>query len=281
MSRVTPNGTSHGGGAGAGPWHEWRERCALGLCCAETQQVLRAFAAEHFARIARRHAHLVGARGLDPRLPADDAWHLLETHMTIRENRAGKRYKEWLFARAAPEEEAVAAIEGGAVVMLRDVVREYLRRELSPSGTVSMQTPVAGTENDVLMLEDLLPGEIDPANEVARAEMERLAAEHAREFLGGLDERSRLVMTARANGVPLSGAAMESATGCRKSMLHGLLRDACERLVLSLRSRYKKEDPAAVRTLVVMTLEAANDSLRSGPDSAGLNVVLFKAAVSK
>lgn len=93
---------------------------------------------------------------------AEDGWHRFETHLLLKNTRGGKRYKDWLFARAEHVEwHPWDAIQGGATLLLRDVVREYLRREHAPDRVTSLHRPVGMVGDSNVTLEELLPGAID------------------------------------------------------------------------------------------------------------------------
>lgn len=247
---------------GLGHWEEWRTRCALGLCSPAAQSALRAFGSHHFRRFVRRYAAQAGHRDFQAPLGAVDAWHMLETHMTVRRNRQGKRYKDWLFARAPIGSGRQAALSAGAVVLLRDVAREFLRREGPAPRTVSLQAPAGSSDACGWTLEDLLPGELHPADEAADRELRRLAESHAREFLQNLEQPAWIVLQAHARGIPLSSPAVQHQVGLRKSAVHDLFHQAWRKLSATIRLAYVREDAGVVRLLTLMAVEAVLETLR-------------------
>ena len=236
-------------------WAEWKERCALGLCSDWTQSTLRQFVLARFHGFLRRYAHLTNLGDRDQWwIEPADAWHLFETHLTVNPSRAGKQYKDWLFARATFDQaDTLDAVQGGATLLVRDVAREYLRREYSPPAMVSLNQPLAGSE-DALSLEDLLPGTANPAGEAERHEYERLAREHAAVMADELTRRERVAILAKQLGVSLAHPAVAQAAGCGKSMVNQAWRDAVLRVATRLRADYAEDDAESVRMLTLLTL---------------------------
>jgi hypothetical protein len=250
-------------------WLEWKDRCASGLCSEAARSALCAFADSRFRGYVNKYFErgTGGGRGFAEIGPAD-AWHLFETHLLVRNTRCGKRYKEWLFDRVNAPAAAVRpaegdwldTVQGGATLIMRDVVREYLRREHSPDWTVSLNSPISDGDTP-LTLEDLLPGSLDPAGEVAQREFERLAALHAARFAAEMNRRERVALLARGEGIPLTHPAVEFAAGCRKSTLNEALHGFVARVVRQLRAHYGGEDPSALRLLAVMILGKTQDEV--------------------
>ncbi|MBM4143796.1 MAG: hypothetical protein FJ225_09440 [Lentisphaerae bacterium] len=238
-------------------WDEWRRMCALGRCRAETQRRLQAFAAARFHRMARA---CLAARAGSGALPLPrDVWHLFETHLVVRGSRRGKRYKEWLFARVAPDApRRREAIEGGASLIMRDVVREYVRKELAPAGAVSLDEPLGGAAGD-LTLRDMLPDAADPVGEAARREYETLSRAHAEDLFGAMPTRTRVAVLARSLGLSLEHAEVQKAAGCRKSMLHDRFSRFLAQAARRLRERYPADDRQSLLSLTLMTVEQVKE----------------------
>jgi len=243
-------------------WAEWRALCALGLCRHAVQESLASFAGFHFRRLVSRYAFRVNAPGEARALTDRDGWHLFETHLTARQTREGKRYKDWLFARVPPDANSpMQAVAGGAVLLMRDAAREYLAREFAPAGQVSLSSPVNSAESGRLALEDLLPDAASPADEVARREYEALAREHAEEWFAALGARDRMLLLARHMGLPLNHPVVEQAAGCRKSKACASLRNFVENLAADLRRQFADDPAESVRLLATLTLEALNQRI--------------------
>jgi len=236
-------------------WKEWREMCALARCADSTRRQLQSFALARFRRMVRVHvAGVVGAR-TSSLLPAvENVWHLFESHLVVRGTDRGKRYKDWLFARTAvSDDDPLAVIESGATLIMRDVVREYRRRELPWDRSISMDQPLGGAGAELTM-HDLLPGTADPVEEIGRREYERLSRRHARDLFGGMPVRTRIALLARGLGLPLSHREVEKAAGCSKSTLSATFRDAMKTAAEALRSQYPADDTESLLSLTLMTL---------------------------
>lgn len=218
-----------------GSWRAWKKMCAAGLCDAESEADLRHFGAARFSLYMRRYGSLAG--GADHQ-NAEHGWHLLETHAAAGTARRGKRYKDWLFARADQSTDWLSAVESGASLLMRDAVRETLRRECSPAWMTSIQQPLAGGDSSPLTLEDLLPDSVNPSDAVAEREWHELARAHAAETLPQLTECEQAVIWARGEGMALNDPALASRTGASESILYKTHRAAVENLCSHLKSRY-------------------------------------------
>jgi hypothetical protein len=256
-------------------WVEWKQRCALGLCSQETICGLRRFAEIRFRHFLRKYVHRTNL-GHDQSLPvATDAWHLFETHLTLKTSGQGKQYKDWLFARLQNSSDPpLAVIQGGATLLMRDVVREHLRKEFSPSTVQSLNQPCVN-EGFEFTLEDLLPGRLDPAREAEQREFEKLARVGANTFFEQMNQRERIGFLAKQLDIPLAHPAVQTAAGCGKSMVHAAFRDAVIRLAARLHTDFAQDDPGAVRCLTVMTLGEINTLVLDWANSEKTCVSLF------
>lgn len=235
-------------------WREWKKRCAAGLCGAETAAQLRRFGSVRFATYVKKYAAGVG-RFDDNIRPAEiaDGWHLFETHARTAGNRAGKRYKDWLFERVnGGGVDFVAAIEAGVTLMMRDVVREHLRSEHAPAFMTSLQKPVGSGDGSTCTLEDLLPDHLDPATEAAEREWCALAARHTADFMASLDERQATALWGRARGVSFSDAGLRQRAGCSADVLHKTYQRLMHQLGDVLKAAYPGESPSALTHLACM-----------------------------
>jgi hypothetical protein len=240
------------------PWIEWKERCALSLCAESTIALLQDFARQRFRNYFRTYAARSGLRssslsGFEGR----DFWHLFETHVQINASREGKRYKDWLFARAGgPADLSAERLESGATLLMRDVVREFLRQEYSAAWMQSIQSNVRAGEEGGWTLEDLLPGEADPISDVMEREYMELADKEAARILQELSRREKIAIAAREAGLSLADPRVEQAAGCRKSMLNRAWKDVAEKVVKDIRRAWSDEDPEAVLQLTLKVFDA-------------------------
>ena len=194
----------------------------------------------------------------DPRVltpePAD-AWHRFETHLQLHNTREGKSYKKWLFARAgnAP---TLDAVQGGATLLMREVVREYLRREFSGRNMVALDMPLESAEGgQIPSLHELLPSDIDTASDVERRDLESLAASAAVTALSTLQRREKVAILAREIGLSLNHPAVSIAAGCRRSVLWTADQEVLVGLVNLVRRLHMQEDRATLARLAVLVYE--------------------------
>ena len=264
-------------------WVEWQERCALALCAQPTQQKLRAFGAARFAHYVRHYVGQTNAGdpGACERNP-ENIWHLFETHLSLNGTRQGKAYKLWLFARieSATKDRPIDIIQGGATLLMRDVVREYLRREFSPREMVSTETPAGGgpAEGQSLTLEDMLPGTPDPTPDLERREFERLAERHGFMIFRNMGHRERVASLAKKVGLSLAHPDVTRCAGCNKSVLNDTFRRFVERTAKHLQSEYREDGRDAVLTITVMSLDAAWNLVAEWAASQQECVPLFDSA---
>ena len=137
--------------------------------------------------------------------------------------------------------------------MIRDVVREFIRRECRPRETLSLDRAI--TADGSVCLLDMLASEVDPASEVSVREYRALADRHAREVFDGLSPRERLVLAARHLGVSLAHPDVEAAAGCRKSALSEAYRGVAIRAARLLEAQYADDGAESVLALTLMVLE--------------------------
>ncbi|MBM4156868.1 MAG: hypothetical protein FJ221_17855 [Lentisphaerae bacterium] len=240
-------------------WRQWHARCALTLCDADSAALLRGFAGRRASSMVRRLGRLAeDIPAPEPR----DAWHLFETHLVTARTREGKRYKDWLFARVGARSgaEALDAIQGGATLILRDVVREMIRHEARPPDTSSLAAPVPGTNG--LTLADLLPGGTSPSDEAEDRDLEALARRAADSRFAAADRRVRVGLCLRALDLPLDGRATERAAGCSKSTLHAAVRDFIAGLAAGVRQTYALEAPGTAHAIAIRAVRELQDLAR-------------------
>lgn len=258
-------------------WATWRAKCALDLCDLEVQGALKEFMLFQFRRLLNRLATTINAPSAVRDLTMREAWHLFETHVTVRQTREGKRYKDWLFARTAQDPVGASRIVvAGAALLSRDAVRDWLRREFSPLAMLSMNQPL--NENEALRLEDCLPGGLDPSNEAARREMEEAARGHAAEWFAAMGRRERLILLARFVGLALFHPTVEHAVGCRKSRACDLLKKTICSMLAALKREYPEDDEGSLRHLMAMMLSEMQVLVRRWAAAEPAGVELIRAA---
>lgn len=251
-------------------WTEWHQRCALHLCSETARRDLSHFALARFRTYARRYATRTNtdAAGI-ANLTEQEAWHRFETHLLVRNTRAGKAYKQWMFARGgadgSPRREI---IESGATLIMRDVVREHIRRECSPAAVVSLDAPFPGSRGKGVPFGDLLAGGIDPSDTVAIKEMEDLSRRHAGEIFKQIDRREEAALLARASRTSFTDPAVQKAAGCGRTRLTEIYNALVERTVKQLKSEYPNEDRDALLQLTLMTFQSLSTMILSEKEAA-------------
>lgn len=242
-------------------WIEWKERCALDLCQAPTRDYLSRFALVRFLQHFYRYSYVTNLKE-NTMSPVDErqAWHLFESYSTVRESRQGKRYKDWMFCRTGQvSEPPLEAIEGGAFVIMRDVVRTFLRTEYMPRAVLSIQQPLGRDGEDALLLEDLLASELTASDQLLLSEYEAHAEEEAGPIYEAMTRREKVAVLAKLLGLPLTHRRVGSAAGCRKSKLFRVHRDWAIATVNRIKAAYPEDDAASQLTLALIVMDRVGD----------------------
>lgn len=238
-------------------WTEWKDRCAADRCSPEDAAQLRAFGTRRFCTCLDRYATRTGHRGGKALRPAEvrDAWHLFETYARVNATKEGKRYKDWIFARAgSPTTRSKQAIEAGATLIIRDVAREYLRREHSAYFMESLNAPSA-TSAAAFTLEELLPSPATPLDEVQQRDLDALAKSDAGLMLKELSAQERILLWAHGCGIPFTNTDLAKWTGLGKSSMYHLYRETVARCCAFTRRRHPSESPGTTLLLCRHLLE--------------------------
>jgi hypothetical protein len=263
MTPAAPGQAAGGPAVGptVGDWLQWRERCALGLCEPGVRRALERFGHARYRRFVARLARTTAVAEPEALTPGPaEAWHRLETHLRLHNTRAGKRYKDWLIARAgSPANPDLEALESGATLLMRDAVRECLRREVSPRWMTALETPAPGDAAPPLTLHDLLPGPLDTRAEVEQRDLAALADAEARVVFERLSPRQRLALLASARDLSLAHPEVTAAARCGKSVLYAAHDEALKGIAAHVRSRFAREDRATLAGLSVRLFERVRD----------------------
>ena len=185
-----------------------------------------------------------------------DTWHLFETHFQLNETREGKSYKSWLFARVERStESAEDTLLGGATLIMRDVVREYLRREYLPARVQSLQSQVGGTDGEIGCLEDFIPGFVDPGSEPAMKELRDMAEEYAFAYFEQLSFREKAILLAKELSISLANPCVEAVVGCKKTITHSVYRACLITLAGEMRRHHPDDDLSSIRVLTGLVFD--------------------------
>lgn len=237
-------------------WQRWARKCALGLCPDDTRHALQSFIASRFQHYRDTYAlHMTSGRTAAMPVAPHEAWHGFETWLRLRNTRQGKVYKLWLLAHAGlPETPDLSRLESAASLMVRDVVRDNLRREFSPPFMVSMDAPLERRTDDAgPSLADLIPAA--PTEAAEHADLQHLAAAETQSVLRGLARRHRLALLARELGLPLSHPAVLRVAGCGKSHLAAAHGVALRSMAAHIQVRYPGEPPSTRAEMAILLLE--------------------------
>ncbi len=233
-------------------WRAWLDHCAIGRCPPDIATELKAFGQHRFAGYLRRYA--VGMDRVDgePDWPdPGDAWHRFETHARTGTQRDGKQYKVWLATRAdSMAGEWARAMESGASLLIRDTVREFLRREHRPRFMQSLDAPLAaqrqtsGPPGSSLTLSDLIPDDQPPQHPLDEQEENQVLDQLAREMLPSLSMREQIAIWARHNHFALSDPDVLNWAQCGKSVMQSSHVHAVQRFCDQIKCQHADESPA-------------------------------------
>ena len=254
-------------------WVEWKEKCAADLCSETARHELQQFAIVRF----QKHANTESYRTNDPdgyvlHVTPGEAMHLLEVYFRAHSNRQGTRYKDWLFARTQhTDDKPIDVIQGFSTDLMREVVREFIRRECPRWGLISLQQPLS-RDSDSGTLEDLLPGEVDPLGEVESREYEELAAHHARSLMAHLEKREKVALAAKEMGRSLADLVVLEHAGCKKSVLNAAYGALIRKIAAQIQEEHPGEDASSLRYLSERTLAHLKyEILEESPEKPGRN----------
>lgn len=222
-------------------WLEWKKLCALGLCSEDTKNSLRAYAHQRFTLFLTTYAAKYKANQAPP--TALECWHWFETYLLTRNNDEGKRYKDWIFSRyAGNSPPTLDTVQSGATLLMRDVVREYLRLEFTGLAPLTPGDDSISNIRDRPQLDELLADESDTALAAQRNEIKSIAVTKAPLIFSVLTHRERIALLAREQGLSLAHPMAVAAAKCGKSMLGKAHYTALVKIAEFARSSFPHED---------------------------------------
>ena len=243
-------------------WLQWKQVCALALCRLTTQSALCEMVGRRFRQYVAGYA---SGSGFVSALSPQDAWHGFETYFQLHRTRQGKGYKEWLFARgpdpASDQAAALAAVESGVSLLLRNVVREHLRQELPSSRCFSTQEFVDGVDSSSMTLEELLPGPSDTQAEVEQRELEQLAHALVGDCLAQLTTRERIALLARELGLSCRHPGAQKAAGCDRTALAQAFPIALGKIARQVARVHSSEPRGFLASLTIQVFQAVREAL--------------------
>lgn len=238
-------------------WLIWRTQCAARLCPPETEASLKRFGTLRGRQYLQQFASRFGSCGNRSAIlaEAEHGWHWLETYAAIGTSRQGKRYKDWLFARAGQGHDWLAMVEAGASMLLRDSVREQLRHERAPKFMVSLHQPMGEGSQGACTLEELIPDQVSPADTTTEWEWQEIAQSHAQRYYPTLNETEKLVLWARDQGLTLNDPQLAERGKVPMAVLYRTYRSVVTRISLEVKAAHPGEDPASLIQIARLVLE--------------------------
>ena len=246
-----------------GQWNEWRRLCAIDKCAEPTAQALAGFVGARFRHYA---IPIVGQAAVGTEIPDHRAcFHLVEHWMSVARPVSGRRYKEWLFARAEgqPDQPRLATLLAGASLVVRSVVRKWLE-DCRSREELSLDAPVPGL--DGITFVDLVPDEHAMAAEESL--LRDLADSLADEIFKRMEKPTRLVMLARAARLPLYHPLLLGEFGCGKTKAADTWKDVLADIARQIKRRWPDE-PTDWKVGLAMRTSDAIDQLLQGYDAGG------------
>lgn len=125
-------------------WQHWREACALSLISDLEKSHLTTVIAQRFRSMLRKvNLHGYGTLSAPPNA---DCAHLFETYCAMHQRRDGKKYKQWLLTRGRRD---LDTVQSGVMLLIRNVVREWIRDTHPQTAPVSLQQQVGSGNKPV------------------------------------------------------------------------------------------------------------------------------------
>lgn len=189
-----------------GFWKEWKEKCAAGLCCEEAQGYFQHFGQRALALALWRRD--LGGEDVPTRSLRGDlkqGWHEFEYFMLAGKKKSGKRYKDWFFLRVAtsmnPPSATCEMLARSCfnTAISRNLLKEEgtLKARVRGSRTVSINEPVTTTSPDSPTLEELIPGNDQPAANAEAMDLNEIAAEEAQALFDAMPQGEKVVYVAK------------------------------------------------------------------------------------
>lgn len=234
-------------------WREWKRRCALDLCDAETQDELKTFAHQRFVYFLQRFIWLSNLEhAAYVEVSEQEAWHLFETHTLLHRMRNRTVRKDWMFRCRRGRKRDLDAVQSSATLIMRDVVRDQLRLEFQSRRLISLS---GRPDEGHLSADELLPGDLTPAGEAEHRDFRTLAREHAAELAGSLTTDERTTLRALGSGRTFTHPTVLRKAGRSKTTLHDAYRALAKRTWTHFCRKFADEDKDALFILTQFCLE--------------------------
>jgi hypothetical protein len=234
-------------------WKRWQTLCALGRLEPAEQELLSSRIAERFrSRLQRLKAHRVWGACVT-KMPDDrECAHALEIYCALHQRRDGKSYKHWLLSRGRQD---LDTVQSGVMLLLRNVVKEWIRDHAPPPGAHSLQEWLGGED---FSLEDCLPSE---TGSDVLIELQAWASSVLPEWMEELSSEESASLWVRAKGWVLSDPRAVKLTGFSKTTLHKYHRLLLHRWAGALKEHFPDAPAEAAASVVLSQLDHAGQNL--------------------
>jgi len=235
-------------------WKEWRRCCAFARLNDEERACLTHSVARRFCQAVRRYCDHQGLSSTAVQAPPPaDCAHLFETHCQLHQRAEGKMYKHWLLERGTGD---LDSVQSGVALLLRMVVREWLRRERKGLRDMPLDQPPPGAAEPLV---SLLAA--PPAAEDLTPEVDHWIHRHLPAWIHQLHPLQRKVLLIRRSGRELYDpqALREHAVG--KSSLYAHQRALFETLAHAVQTDFPGISPELGARVVLDILETLGTRL--------------------
>ena len=257
-------------------WLEWKSLCALQLCAAPTQDQLAAFGVPILTNLFKE---------IDPDLKlvpglwqpgignqgSREQWQVFETYMHVSSKLTGKRWKDWLFERAASSpDEITVVLEKLVYCCMRTAVRDFCTEEgrpwkrFSKHRFVSKDEPlIQGEAGGKTIAETLdLAYKLTPSVEAEFLELKDLAQTLARRRFESMRLEARVAVLATVLDISLALPEIETAAKCKKTKLYKIVQQLEAEIRRELAARFREDDPETLAALAQLVFQKIGDFCR-------------------
>jgi len=247
-------------------WDEWKERCAVKLCGADSREDLCLYGGP----VISRHWNKFNLDFKQPFDTDEERWHVFESDMHLCSGKTGKRWKDWLFEKAEnSSDDFVTVLEKEAYVCMATTIRKYSVAEgyrkarLEGVWLDSIHEPASLHSGSDITIGDKIRGNPweSPALQAEWAELREIARSYAADAFNALDHAGKVAVLADRLEISLADSHVIEFARVKKSVLY----DRIEKLSASVRETVRadcssSEDPQTVEALIGFTLEAVREA---------------------
>ena len=258
-------------------WLEWKSLCALQLCAAPTQDQLAAFGVPILTNLFKEidpdlnlvpglwQPGSIGNQG------SREKWQVFETYMHVSSKITGKRWKDWLFERAASSpDEITVVLEKLVCCCMRTAVRDFCTEEGRPwkrfqkHRFVSKDEPLIMGQEGGTTIEETLEDKykLTPSAEAEFLELKELAQTLARSRFESMRLEARVAVLATVLDISLALPEIETAAKCKKTKLYKIVKQLEEEIRRELEKRFREDDPETLEALAQLVFQKIGDFCR-------------------